>query len=105
MAPLMAANIGTLLFAAIAIGGTFMVLTTAGMQEAHRVAGNAAPRLMAAMTAAFAVGQLLGPIAVSVLSSSAYALYGPSVAAAVLLIAGAAILSASYRPRDALSSI
>jgi predicted MFS family arabinose efflux permease len=105
VAPVMAANIGTLLFAAIAIGGTFMVLTTAGMQEARRVAGNAAPRLMAAMTAAFATGQLLGPIAVSVLSSSAYALYGPSVAAAVLLIASAAILSASYRPRDALSSI
>jgi predicted MFS family arabinose efflux permease len=104
-APLVASNVGMLLVAAICIGGTFMVLTMAGMQEAWRVAGNAAPRLMAAMTAAFAVGQLLGPVVVSVLSSSVNPLYVSSIAAAVLLIAGAAILTASYRPHDALSSI
>ena len=70
VAPVIASNAGMLLFAAIAIGGTFMVLTMAGMQEARRVAGNGAPRLIAAMTAAFAIGQLLGPIVVSVASSS-----------------------------------
>src|SRR6185369_16026833 len=75
VAPVMAANVGMLLFAAITIGGTFMVLTTAGMQEARRVAGSAAPRLMAAMTAAFALGQLLGPIVVSVFSSGTRALH------------------------------
>jgi hypothetical protein len=32
-------------------------------------------------------------------------LHVASIAAAVLLIAGAAILTASYRPHDALSSI
>ena len=105
MAPVVASNVGMLLVAAICIGGTFMILTMAGMQEARRVAGNAAPRLIAAMTAAFAMGQLLGPIVVSVLPSSANPLYAASIAAAVLLIAGAAILTASYRPRDAPSSI
>jgi hypothetical protein len=100
-----ASNVGMLLVAAICIGGTFMILTMAGMQEARRVAGNAAPRLIAAMTAAFAMGQLLGPIVVSVLPSSGNPLYAASIAAAVLLIAGAAILTASYRPRDAPSSI
>ena len=105
VAPLMTPNVGALLFAAIAIGGTFMVLTMAGMQEARRVAGNAAPQLIAAMTAAFAVGQLLGPIVVSVFSSSTHALYAPSIAAAALLIVGAAILSASRRAHDAFSSI
>ena len=39
-----------------------MVVTMAGMQEARRVAGDGAPRLIAAMTAAFALGQLLGPV-------------------------------------------
>ena len=74
-------------------------------QEARRVAGTGAPRLIAAMTAAFALGQLLGPVVVSGLSSTTHALYVPSVAAAVLLIAGAAILTASRRPHDACSSI
>jgi len=105
MAPVVASNVGMLLVAAICIGGTFMILTMAGMQEARRVAGNAAPRLIAAMTAAFAMGQLLGPIVVSVLPSSGNPLYAASIAAAVLLIAGAAILTASYRPRDTPSSI
>jgi predicted MFS family arabinose efflux permease len=103
--PVVVSGIGMLLVAAIAIGGTFIVLTTAAMQEARHVAGNAAPRLMAAMTAAFAIGQLLGPLVVSALSSTAQALYAPSIAAAVLLIAGAGILIASRRPRDAFSSI
>ncbi len=60
VAPVVASNVGMLLFAAIAIGGTFMLITMAGMQEARRIAGNAAGRLIAAMTAAFALGQLLG---------------------------------------------
>ena len=97
--PCVASNVGMLLFAAIAIGGTFMVMTMAGMQEARRVAGNAAPRLIAAMTAAFALGQLLGPLVVSVLPSSPHALHVSSIAAAALLIAGAALLTASHRPR------
>ena len=105
VAPAIAPNIGMLLVAAIATGGTFVVLTMAGMQEARRVAGSAAPRLIAAMTAAFALGQLLGPIVVSVFSSGTRALHGPSIAAAVVLVAGAAILTASRRPRDAFSSI
>ena len=92
-----------LVFAAIAIGGTFMVLTMAGLQEARRIAGDAAPRLIAAMTAAFAIGQLLGPVVVSITSSSERALYGPSIVAAMLLIAGAILLAASYRRRDARS--
>jgi len=105
VAPVIAANAGMLVVAAIAIGGTFMVLTMAGMQEARRAAGNAAPRLIAAMTTSFATGQVLGPIVVGVLSSSARSLYVPSIAAAVLLVASALILTLSYRPRGALSNI
>jgi len=103
-APLVAPNVGMLLLAAVAVGGTFMALTVAAMQEARRVAGSTAPRLIAAMTAAFAVGQLLGPIVVSVFSSRADALQVPSLVAAALLVAGAAILGASRRRHDAFSS-
>lgn len=45
------------------VGGTFMIVTMAGMQEAHRVAPQAdAIRHIASMTAAFATGQMVGPI-------------------------------------------
>ena len=59
-APALLPGWGALVFAALAIGGTFMLLTVAAMQEARRVDGGAATRLIAAMTAAFAVGQLAG---------------------------------------------
>src|SRR5215470_6463141 len=74
VAPVFVANAATLIFAAIAIGGTFMVVTMAGMQEARRIGGHTASRLIAALTSAFAIGQLLGPIVVSVLSSTGRAL-------------------------------
>jgi len=41
----------------------------AGMQEARRVAPDNAASLMAAMTAAFAIGQIPRPILVSILAS------------------------------------
>jgi len=105
VAPVIAASAGMLVFAAIAVGGTFMIVTMAGMQEARRVAGNGAPRLIAAMTAAFAIGQLLGPIVVGLVSSNTRALSTTSIAAAVLLIASAIVLTASYRPNRAVATI
>ncbi len=101
LAPALASNVGVLLFAAICIGGTFMVVTMTGMQEARRVSGDAAARLIAAMTAAFAVGQLLGPVVVSLLPSGPLALQAASVAAAALSMASAAILAVSRGPSAA----
>ncbi len=47
----------------ICVGGTFMVITMLGMKEAHRLAGNGqSQRLVAAMTAAFALGQIIAPV-------------------------------------------
>lgn len=54
-----------ILLAALFVGGTFMVATMAAMREAQEVAGRQATRLIAAMTSAFAVGQIAGPISVS----------------------------------------
>src|SRR5205814_8107201 len=56
-------RVDALIASAVCVGGTFIVVTLAGLQEARRVGGPAAPRLMAAMTAAFGMGQVLGPLA------------------------------------------
>jgi MFS family permease len=53
--------------AAILVGGTFVVITMAAMQEARRLAGAQAAPLMAALTAAFAFGQIVGPLGVPLL--------------------------------------
>jgi predicted MFS family arabinose efflux permease len=82
-----------LLVCAVCVGGTFMVMTMAAMQEARRIAASGAPRLMAAMTAAFAAGQLLGPFTLRLFDSrGGDALRAPQLLAAVLLLAGAAAL-------------
>src|SRR6266403_1905445 len=90
LAPVLVASVESLLLAAMCVGGTFMVITMAGMQEARRLAGAAAPRLMAAMTTALALGQLAGPIIVAMAASDqAMGIAGPSVFAAPVLLAGA----------------
>ena len=90
LAPVLLPGIGTLLVAAVCVGGTFMVNTMAGMQEARRIAGAHAPKLMAAMTAAFALGQLAGPIVVAMAAADgARHAAGPSLFAVALLLAGA----------------
>ncbi len=61
--PVIWPSLSAIALAAICIGGTFMVITMLGMQEAQAVGGPAgARRLMGALTASFAAGQLAGPI-------------------------------------------
>ena len=87
--PLIIPGLVGILAAAILVGGTFMVITMAGMQEARRVAAEHARPLMAAMTSAFALGQIAGPLWVGYRSNVAHTL----VAAAVLLVLSATALS------------
>lgn len=58
-------HIAAVIVAALLVGGTFMVITQAGILTARRMAGAAAPRAAALMTAAFAAGQILGPLLAS----------------------------------------
>lgn len=61
--PALWSGLPAIVIGGVCVGGTFMVVTMAGMKEAHRVAGpGRAHRLIAAMTAAFAVGQIIGPL-------------------------------------------
>ena len=63
--PVWSAQLPSILAAALCVGGTFMVLTLVALQEARRVAGAQARTLIAAMTSAFAAGQIIGPLTVS----------------------------------------
>jgi predicted MFS family arabinose efflux permease len=65
LVPIVLPGLAGIVIAAVCVGGSFMVNTMAGMQEARRVAGAHARMLMAAMTAAFAAGQIAGPMLVS----------------------------------------
>jgi predicted MFS family arabinose efflux permease len=76
--------------AAAFVGGTFMVNTMVGLQEARRVAGVHARLLMAAMTSAFALGQIVGPLLVS---AFVHAPHGFDLA---LLVAAVPLFFAAY---------
>ena len=92
VAPVVWPTIGGIMTAALLVGGTFMVGTMCGMQEAQVVGGPHGRRLMAAMTAAFGAGQIGGPLLV------AYAV-GPhgdfsrplAIACGLLLLSGGAL--------------
>ena len=97
-APLFISGIAGVLCAALLVGATFMVITMAGMQEARHVHGAGAEALMAAMTSAFALGQILGPVLVSFLSGGSGGVSSGLVAACALLLMSAYALA---RPRPA----
>jgi predicted MFS family arabinose efflux permease len=87
------------MMAALLVGGTFMAVTMAGMQEARRVAGSHARALMAAMTSAFALGQILGPVIVSLLVRSTEGIAPALVLAASMLALSAISLQRKERER------
>jgi hypothetical protein len=60
-------NGATVTLSALCVGGTFMIITLAGIQEVRaRATGDATP-FVARMTSSFALGQIAGPIASSML--------------------------------------
>ena len=82
----------TVLLAALLVGGTFMVATMAGMQEARARSPGDPTRALGRMTAAFAIGQMAGPVLSSLLSGSAQGFGGLFIALAIgaLALAGSA---------------
>jgi len=88
--PVVWSGIVPIMLAALFVGGTFMVITMVGMQEARSVGGARATGLMAAMTSAFALGQIVGPVCVSLGVAA-----GGNVSAA-LVIASAALVVSAY---------
>lgn len=61
--PVIQPNIFSIIVAGISVGGTFMIITMMGMMEMHRlVPAHDALRHIAILTAAFASGQIIGPL-------------------------------------------
>ena len=98
--PLIASGLPGIMIASLLVGGTFMVITMAGMQEARRVAGPQARALMAAMTSAFALGQILGPVIVSLLVRSIGGFAPALVLAASMLALSAISLQRKEKERE-----
>ncbi|HET7562238.1 MAG TPA: YbfB/YjiJ family MFS transporter [Rhodanobacteraceae bacterium] len=78
-----------ILIAALLVGGTYMVVTMMGLREARRVAGVEATPFIAVMTAAFAVGQIIGPLLVSAVAHLRHGFAATLLAAAAVVVLAA----------------
>jgi hypothetical protein len=92
LAPALSTNVPTLLASAVCVGGTFMVITMAGIKEALRLGGAPASLAVGVMTAAFGAGQIMGPLTVSLLGRSDHAFAWASLLAVLGLVAGNCVL-------------
>jgi len=96
--PATARGTGAIMLAALLVGGTFMANTMAGMQEARRVAPGDPTALMASLTAAFALGQIVGPILVSWRVGLGADFTEPLLVAGLVLAASAGWLAGPFEP-------
>lgn len=94
-----------LMLSALMVGGTFMVVTMAGLQvAASQVAHYPKYNLSALMTASFAFGQLIGPLTALVATGKNIWLALLPVSAIVLLV-GVALLWRPYQHQQSLNHV
>jgi MFS family permease len=92
LAPVLAVNVVTLSIAALCVGGSFMVITLAGIKEAMRLGGAHAARAVGMMTAGFGLGQIAGPVTVAMFAGTGGARVMPSLLAVLALIVSNVVL-------------
>ncbi|RVU82160.1 YbfB/YjiJ family MFS transporter [Leucothrix sargassi] len=98
-------SLAGLMLSALMVGGTFMVVTMAGLQvAASQVTHYPKYNLSALMTASFAFGQLIGPLAALVTTGNNIWLALLPVSAIVLLI-GVALLWRPYQHQQSSSHV
>jgi len=90
--PVFSAGLAAIMLAALCVGGTFMVVTMLSIQEARAAAGAHVVQITAAMTAAFALGQILGPVVASLMLDAGWGFSSGLVLASVLLVVSGAML-------------
>lgn len=86
------------ILAAILLGGTIVGITVLGFVVARRLASGNVARLIALMTAAFGVGQIVGPVFAGWVNDLTGSFLWPSVAAAGALAVGAALVARFTAP-------
>lgn len=79
------------LIAAVLLGGTFIAITSLGLQIGRQLAPQAPRRALALMTASFGLGQILGPVFAGLAAEVTGGFFVPSIGAALVLLASAAI--------------
>lgn len=95
--PALFSNLTAIIVAAVCVGSTFMTITMVGLQEAQAEVGPALAKVqIAAMTASFALGQLIGPL----FFSFTHVWLGTSLNAVLIIAAGSLILGAIPILRD-----
>lgn len=88
----LAMNVQSILYAAVALGGTFVALTSLGIDGARRLRPGDRQRIVAVMMAAFGTGQVVGPTAAGVLADATGSFTAPSLAAAAALLVAAGLV-------------
>lgn len=86
--PALFSNLTAIIVAAVCVGSTFMTITMVGLQEAQAEVGPALAKVqIAAMTASFALGQLIGPL----FFSFTHVWFDTSLNAVLIIAAGSLI--------------
>lgn len=81
------------------LGATFLMITAFGLQIGRALAPSSQRKVLAIMTAAFGVGQIVGPLVAGRLAEATGDYVLPTLIAAAVLLAGALIV---FRERDAI---
>jgi len=85
--PVIYPHLSTIIIAGICVGGTFMIITMMGMKEAHRTApAHDVMRHISIMTAAFASGQMIGPVFAGSLYDLTQSFSMPLVLTSIVLV-------------------
>lgn len=88
-------SLTSVVIAAFFVGGTFMVITMLGLQEASVRAQGNATALLGKMTAGFAFGQLMGPVVSAIIGVFVHD-YSMALSLALTLSAAGLLISAFY---------
>jgi len=89
---------------ALLLGGTFMAITALGLTTARALSAGASAQVVGRMTAAFGLGQMLGPAAGGWLAERSGSFAAPSLLAVAVLVGCAGVLAFTARQLTADSA-